>query len=588
MLSKLKAWIGRRKKFLIVSAIAGGSFLSYSFVEDYYFEVGKNLDIYTTLFRDVNIYYVDSIQPGELMKKGIDAMLSTLDPYTVYIPESEIEDYKMTHISAEYGGIGALVHQRNGEIEISEVYDGFPAQKNDVRIGDKIISVNGNTATNRTVDNITEYMKGQKGTSVKIVFKRDGVAEPIEKTIVRDEIKFKNVPYFGMVGENTGYIKLSQSLENSAAEVRDALVTLKQNPKMTNVILDLRGNGGGLLREAVDIVNLFVDKNQKIVSQKGKVKDMNIDYFASKTAVDTEIPLAVLVDRGSASASEIVTGSIQELDRGVIIGQRSFGKGLVQQTYNLSYNTLLKVTIAKYYTPSGRCIQALDYTHRNNDGSVSKFSDSLITEFKTKNGRSVFDGSGIFPDIYTDADYYSPLAIALFSNYLIFDYANKYAREHSSIAAAKDFTLSPTEYQEFVSFLSGKKYDYTDKTERRIEELKKTAIKEEHYDVMKSEFTALENKMKDYKSKDLLNHDDEIKQILESEISARYYFQKGRLESNFKNDQEVKKAIEVFTNSSLYASILRGDGIYKVIGKPGSEVQAKANSEREMDEDEKN
>lgn len=588
MLGKLKSWIGRRKKLLIVSAIAGGSFLSYSFVEDYYFEVGKNLDIYTTLFRDVNIYYVDSIQPGELMKKGIDAMLSTLDPYTVYIPESEIEDYKMTHISAEYGGIGALVHQRNGEIEISEVYEGFPAQKNDVRIGDKIISVNGNTATNRTVDNITEYMKGQKGTSVKIVFKREGVAEPIEKTIVRDEIKFKNVPYFGMVGENTGYIKLSQFLENSAAEVRDALVTLKQNPKMTSLVLDLRGNGGGLLREAVDIVNLFVDKNQKIVSQKGKVKEMNIDYFASKTAVDTEIPLVVLVDRGSASASEIVTGSIQELDRGVIIGQRSFGKGLVQQTYNLSYNTLLKVTIAKYYTPSGRCIQALDYTHRNTDGSVSKVSDSLITEFKTKNGRSVFDGSGIFPDIYTDPDYYSPLAISLFSNFLIFDYANKYAREHASIAPAKDFTLSEQEYQDFMKFLNGKKYDYKDKTEKRLEEFKATAQKDNHYEVLKSEFLALENKMKEYKSKDLLNHDDEIRQILESEIAARYYYQKGRLESNFKNDQEVKKAVEVFKDTSLYASILRGDGIYKVIGKPGSEVQAKANSERELDEDEKN
>ncbi len=588
MLSKIKAWVNKKKKFFIVAAIAGGSILSYSFVEDYYFEVGKNLDIYTTLFRDVNIYYVDSVQPGELMKKGIDAMLGTLDPYTVYIPESEIEDYKMTHISAEYGGIGALVHQRNGNIEISEVYEGFPAQKNDVRVGDKILSVNGNSANSRTVDNITEFMKGQKGTSVKIVFKREGVEAPIEKTIVRDEIKFKNVPYFGMVGENTGYIKLTQFLENSAAEVREALVTLKQNPKMTSVILDLRGNGGGLLREAVDIVNLFVDKNQKIVSQKGKVKEMNIDYFASKTAVDTEIPLVVLVDRGSASASEIVTGSIQELDRGVIIGQRSFGKGLVQQTYNLSYNTLLKVTIAKYYTPSGRCIQALDYTHRNNDGSVSKVSDSLITEFKTKNGRSDFDGSGIFPDIYTDPDYYSPLAISLFSNFLIYDFANQYAREHQSIAPAKDFAMSEADYKEFMKFLSGKKYDYTDKTERRIEDLKKTAVKDNHYEALKTEFDALENKMKDYKSKDLLNHDDELKQILEGEISARYYYQKGRLESSFRNDQEVKKAVQVFTNSALYTSILRGDGTYKIIGKPGSEVQAKANSERELDEDEKN
>lgn len=588
MLGKLKQWIGRRKKLLIAFAIVGGSFLTISFVEDFYFEVGKNLDIYTTLFRDVNIYYVDSIQPGELMKKGIDAMLGTLDPYTVYIPESEIEDYKMTHISAEYGGIGALVHQRKGDIEISEVYEGFPAQKSDVRVGDVILSVNGNSALNRNVDNITEFMKGQKGTSVKIVFKRVGVNEPIEKTIIRDEIKFKNVPYFGMVSENTGYIKLSQFLENSAAEVREALVTLKQNPKMTSLIFDLRGNGGGLLREAVDIVNLFVDKNQKIVSQKGKVKEMNIDYFASKTAVDTEIPLVVLVDRGSASASEIVTGSIQELDRGVIIGQRSFGKGLVQQTYNLSYNTLLKVTIAKYYTPSGRCIQALDYTHRNHDGSVSKVSDSLITEFKTKKGRSVFDGSGIFPDIYTDADYYSPLAISLYTNFLFYDYSNKFAREHSTIPAAKDFKLSESDYQDFANFLVGKKYDYTNRTEKKLEELKKTAGMDKHFEAMQTEFMALENKMKDYKSKDLKNHDEEIKHILEGEISARYYFQKGRLESSFKNDQEVKKAIEVFSDATLYSSILQGDGVYKIIGKPGGADQAKANSERELDEDEKN
>lgn len=588
MSAKIKEWFKKRKKSVVILAVAGGSFFSYSFVSDYYFEVGKNLDIFTTLFRDINIYYVDSVAPGELMKKGIDAMLGTLDPYTVYIPESEIEDYKMTHISAEYGGIGALVHQRNGQIEISEVYEGFPAQKNDVRVGDQIISVNGNTAVNRTVDNITDFMKGQKGTTLKLVLKREGVAEPIEKTITRDEIKFKNVPYFGMVGEHTGYIKLSQFLENSATEVREALVTLKQNPKMKDVILDLRGNGGGLLREAVDIVNLFVDKNQKVVSQKGKVKEMNIDYFASKTAVDTEIPLVVLVDRGSASASEIVTGSIQELDRGVIIGQRSFGKGLVQQTYPLSYNTLLKVTIAKYYTPSGRCIQALDYSHRKSDGTVSKISDSTITEFKTKGGRSVFDGSGIFPDIYTDPEYYSNLAMSLFSNFLIYDYSNKYAREHSTLTSAKDFVMSDADYQDFVSFLNGKKYDYTDRTERRVEDLKKSAQKDKHYDALKQEIEALENKMKSYKSNDLMNHKDEIKDILEGEIAARYYYQKGRTEAGFKHDVEVKKALELFNNSALYASILKGEGQYKVIGKPGSEEQAKANSEREMNEEEKN
>ena len=585
MIKGLKSWIIKQKKLVIVLAIACGSLISLGFVEDYYFEVSKNLDIFTTVFRDINVYYVDSLQPGDLMKKGIDAMLRTLDPYTVYIPESDIEDYKMTHISSEYGGIGALVHQRNGDIEISEIYEGFPAQKSDVRVGDKIISVNGNVTLGRRVDDITDFMKGQKGTSVKLVLKREGSQTLIEKTIVRDEIKFKNVPYYGMINENVGYIKLSQFLENSSDQVKEALVELKLNPKLKGIIFDLRGNGGGLLKESVDIVNLFVDKNQKIVSQKGKIKEMNIDYFASKTAVDPDIPITVLVDRGSASASEIVTGAMQELDRGVIIGQRSFGKGLVQQTYNLSYNTLLKVTIAKYYTPSGRCIQALDYTHRNSDGSVYKVPDSLISEFKTKNGRIVFDGSGIFPDIYSDPDYYSTVAIALLNNYIFFDYANKYFREHSSIAGSKDFKLTEAEYDEFVRFAEIKKYSYTDKSEKKLQELKQAAEKDKHYDAIKNEFSQLENRMMEYKKKDLTNHHDEIKSILEGEISARYYYQKGRLENSFRNDPDVKKAADILLNQNLYSSILKGDGQYKVIGKPGSEVQAKANSEREEDDD---
>lgn len=585
MIKWLKSWISKQKKLVIVLAIACGSLISLGFVEDYYFEVSKNLDIFTTVFRDINVYYVDSLQPGDLMKKGIDAMLRTLDPYTVYIPESDIEDYKMTHISSEYGGIGALVHQRNGDIEISEIYEGFPAQKSDVRVGDKIISVNGNVTLGRRVDDITDFMKGQKGTSVKLVLKREGSTALIEKTIVRDEIKFKNVPYYGMINENVGYIKLSQFLENSADQVKEALVDLKLNPKLKGIIFDLRGNGGGLLKESVDIVNLFIDKNQKIVSQKGKIKEMNIDYFASKTAVDPDIPMTVLVDRGSASASEIVTGAMQELDRGVIIGQRSFGKGLVQQTYNLSYNTLLKVTIAKYYTPSGRCIQALDYTHRNSDGSVYKVPDSLISEFKTKNGRIVFDGSGIFPDIYSDPDYYSNVAIALLNNYIFFDYANKYFREHSSIAGSKDFNLTEAEYNEFVRFAEGKKYTYTDKSEKKLQELKQAAEKDKHYEAIKNEFAQLESRMMEYKKQDLTNHHDEIKSILEGEISARYYYQKGRLETSFKNDPDVKKAADILVDQSLYSSILKGDGQYKVIGKPGSEVQAKANSERDEDDE---
>lgn len=580
----IKSISGRTKKLVLVCSIVIVSVASYSFVEDYYFEVSKNLDIFNTLYRDVNIYYVDSVQPGELMKKGADAMLRSLDPYTVYIPESEIEDYRMTHISAEYGGIGALVHERDGQIEISEIYEGFPAQKADVKVGDKIISVNGVTTSSRKVDDVTEFMKGQKGTTVKIVVQRAGVAQPIEKTITRDEIKFKNVPYFGMANDHTGYIKLTQFLENSADEVKQALVTLKQDPKMKAVILDLRGNGGGLLKEAVDIVNLFVDKSQKIVSQRGKVKEMNMEYFASKTAIDTEIPVVVLVDRGSASASEIVTGAIQELDRGVIIGQRTFGKGLVQQTYNLSYNTLLKVTIAKYYTPSGRCIQALDYTHRNADGSVSKVADSVITEFKTKGGRVIFDGSGIFPDIYTDPESYSNLSNSLYRNYLFFDYATKFVSEHPSIPSAKEFAMQEKEYQDFVSFLNGKKYEYTDKSEQELESFRKAAEKDKHFEAMKLEYDALKKKMADNKKQDLINHKTELKEILEGEIASRYYFQKGRLESSFRSDVDLRKALEVLDNQPLYASILKGDGTFKVIGKPGSEAQARANSERDEDD----
>lgn len=571
----------RIRKTGAVLLIAATLFFSFRATEDYYFEVSKNLDIFTTLFREVNTYYVDSVQPGDLMKKGIDAMLKSLDPYTIFVPESDIEDYRMTHISAEYGGIGALVHSRNGEVEISEVYEGFPAQKAGLQVGDRIISVNGMSTQGKKVDDVTEVMKGQRNTTVKLMIRREGVDQPIEKIITRDEIKFKNVPYYGMVGPSTGYIRLTQFLENSGQEVREALVALKQNPEMKSLIFDLRGNGGGLLRDAVDIVNLFVDNNQKIVSQRGKIREMNIEYLATKPAVDPDIPIVVLVDRGSASASEIVTGALQELDRAVVVGQRTFGKGLVQQTYNLSYNTLLKVTIAKYYTPSGRCIQSLDYAHRSSSGNVAKVPDSLITEYKTKGGRSVYDGSGVYPDIYTDPSYYSPIAMSLVSNYHFFDYANKYFREHPSIPPAKEFQLSESDYSDFVSYLSGKKYDYKDRSEEKMQDLEKSLKHDKHYDQLKAEFETMQRAISNNKSKDLQNHKQEIREVLEEEISSRYYYQKGRMETGFRNDPELKKALEVLGNSALYSSILKGEGSYKVIGKPGSEAQAKAEAERE-------
>ena len=580
-MNKFKNFLQKRKKLVIVFSIVAVSLISYSFVEDYYFEVSKNLDIFTTTYRNVNIYYVDSIQPGALMEKGINAMLRTLDPYTVYIPESDIEDYKMTHISAEYGGIGALVHERNNEIEVSEVYEGFPAQRADIRPGDKIVSVNGVSVANKEVGDVTEYLKGAKGSKVSLTLKRAGEEKPIEKNLYRDEIKFKNVPYFGMVSPNTGYIRLNQFLENAGEEVGSAFTSLKSDPDMKYLILDLRGNGGGLLKEAVEIVNLFVDKGEKIVSQKGKIKEMNMEYLATKPALDVQIPIAVLVDKGSASAAEIVTGAIQELDRGVIIGQRTFGKGLVQQTYPMSYNTLLKVTIAKYYTPSGRCIQALDYAHRSNTGIAGHHVDSLLKEFKTKNGRSVYDGSGVYPDVYLEQDQFSNISGALAMNYLVFDYANEYFRKHPSIDSASRFTLSDADFADFTKWLGDKKYDYTNKSENKLDDLKLAAQKEDYFASLENEFNSLKKKMEAQKKLDLKNHSEEIREMLEAEIVSRYYFETGALKSNFKYDKELKKAIEVLNDSTTYMSILRGDGVHKIIGKPGTTEQALTGSESE-------
>jgi len=580
-MNKIKSFLKGRKKLVIIFSIVAVSLVSFSFVEDYYFEVSKNLDIFTTTYRNVNIYYVDSIQPGSLMEKGINSMLKTLDPYTVYIPESDIEDYKMTHISAEYGGIGALVHERNGEIEVSEVYEGFPAQKSDIRPGDVILSVNGTSVVNKEVGAVTDFLKGAKGSKVSLTVKRVGEDKPVEKNLYRDEIKFKNVPYYGMVSENTGYIRLNQFLEDAGEEVGSAFASLKTNPSFKYLVLDLRGNGGGLLKEAVEIVNLFVDKGEKIVSQKGKVKEMNMEYLATRMPIDVQVPIAVLVDKGSASAAEIVTGALQELDRGVVIGQRTFGKGLVQQTYPMSYNTLLKITIAKYYTPSGRCIQALDYAHRSNNGLAGHHVDSLLREFKTKGGRSVYDGSGVYPDMYVEMESFSNISSALAVNYLIFDYANQYFRTHPSIDSANSFRLSETEFAQFTSWLSDKKYDYTNKSESKLNDLKKAAEKEKSFASLENEFDALKKKMDAEKKQDVKKHQEEIREILEAEIVSRYYYESGALRSNFKYDKELKKAIELLNDNKTYASILKGEGVYKVIGKPGTTEQALTGSESE-------
>jgi len=569
-------------KFLIVLTLVSASFLTLSFSSDY-FQISKNLDIFITLYRELNKSYVDDIEPSKLIKTGIDAMLKSLDPYTQYIPESELEDYKMNYVNSQYGGIGASIGKKESKLIVLEVYENFPAAKADIRVGDEIISVNGMQVNSKTSDELSELLKGQKNSTIKMIISRQGESPAIEKLVTREDIKFKNVPYFGMLNDSVGYIKLVQFLENSGKEVEDAMKALqKNNPKA--IIFDLRGNGGGILQESVKIVNLFVPKGSIIVTQKGKNKEGNILHIAQNEPLDLKIPLIVLTDRGSASASEIVAGAIQDMDRGVIVGQRSFGKGLVQQTLPLTYNSLLKVTIAKYYTPSGRCIQALDYTHRRTDGSVERVADSLISEYKTTGGRSVYDGSGIYPDIVTERPIFQKISYALTSKFINFDYATLYKSKNASIAKPREFKLSDDEYNDFVKFASAKEIDYSTKSEKSMKEFKKIAEKENYYSGIEGEYKSLMAKIEENKKDDLIQYKNQIKQLLEYEIVSRYYFQNGRLEASFKYDIELEQAIKIFNNKPLYASILKGENTYKTIGKPSANELAKSSDEDDEDE----
>ncbi len=525
---------------------------------DNYFEISKNLDIFATLFREVNTFYVDETKPGDLMKKAIDSMLESLDPYTNYIPESELEDYKyMT--TGQYGGIGSLIRRKGDYIAISEPYEGFPAQKAGLQAGDLVLEVDGKSIKGKSTDDVSKLLKGSPNTPVKLLIQREGEAKPLTMIITREEIVIKNVPYSGIVSEGIGYIYLNQFTENASKNIREAYQELKEkNPGLKGLVIDLRGNPGGLLNEAINMSNLFVAKGTEIVSTKAKVTEWQKSYKALNNPLDTNIRIAVLVNRGSASASEIVSGSLQDLDRGVVIGQRTFGKGLVQATKELSYNAKLKVTTAKYYIPSGRCIQALDYTHRNDDGSVGKVPDSLITEFKTKNGRKVFDGGGVNPDIRMKARMIPKICQSLETKNLIFDYAGIYKKSHPTIAEAAKFRLSEEEYNAFIKWLKDKDYDYTTDTEKQLEELKKTASDEKYQERISKEWEEMKHKLSHNKEEDLVTFKEDICRQLEVEIVARYFYQKGKIQHSLSLDQELKKAVEVLNNTGKYNDILAG------------------------------
>lgn len=551
------------KTLFLCSALAVAS-LTLAFREDL-FQVSKNLDVFASLYKEININYVDETNPADLMKHGIDAMLGSLDPYTEYVPESEIEDYKLKYISTQYGGIGAGTLTIAGKLFVNEISEGHPSQKNDIRPGDQIVKINGVEIEGKERSQISQLLRGPKGTPVNLMLLRDGTV--IHKTIVREEIKQPNVSYSGMLEEQVGYIRLDKFLENAAQEVKDALEQInKQKPK--GLILDLRNNGGGILQEAVKIVNLFVDKNVLVVTQKGRNPEKSITYKTTANAVAPTVPIVVLINGASASASEIVAGAIQDLDRGIVVGQRSYGKGLVQQTFNLPYNSLVKVTVAKYYTPSGRCIQALDYTHKKQDGSVEKFADSTLKAFGTKSGRTVYDGAGVFPDIAIEPSKYSPVTVSLLTKNLFFDYANSFKKVNKTAVSAKDFQISDANYTQFIASLAGKDYSYSSRSERLLNELKDEAEKEHKTVGVKADLEALTLKMNGAKKNDLTAHKAEIKRALETQIISRYYHEKGKIEQSFQYDREIAKAKSLFSNQSQMLAILKGDGTYKTIGSP--------------------
>ena len=543
----------RVRGVLIIIPVVLISLLTSSYV-DSYFEISKNLDIFITLFKELNLYYVDETQPGDLVEKGIDGMLLSLDPYTTYIPETDIEDYRFM-TTGQYGGIGAMIRKKDSLMVVAEPYEGFPAMKAGLLAGDVILEVNGKSTEGKSTGDISSFLKGQPQTEVKVTIKRFGVDKPFDVTIKREEIQIKSVPYLGMLNEEVGYLNLSSFTDNCSQDVKDAVVELKAKG-MKKLVLDLRGNPGGLLKEAVALSNLFVSKGEMIVSTKGKVKEWNKDYKATQSPLDKDMPLAVLVNRGSASASEIVSGVIQDLDRGVIIGERTFGKGLVQTTRPLSYNSQLKVTTAKYYIPSGRCIQALDYSNRNEDGSVGKVPDSLITKYETKAGRPVFDGGGINPDVEVKPMPLSDIAFNLGLKMLYFDFATEYRHQHKEIAAVKEFDIDENLYSEFKSWLETKEFDYTTDSEKVMEKLKEVAEEEKYFERIEVEYNALNEQVRHNKTHDLEEFQEEVKDLLRGEIVSRYHHQKGRIEAMLEDDSDVKKALEILADTEEYKRIL--------------------------------
>jgi len=526
--------------------------------DDDKFSIVKNLDIFYSLFRELNTYYVDDTDPEKLVKTSIESMLESLDPYTDYIPESEIDDFNFM-TTGNYAGIGALITRKDDYVYVSEPYKGFPADEAGLKAGDKILAVDGKDMKGKPTEQVSNHLKGPAKSEVKVTVERYGKEEPLDIKIVRRNIQINPVPYYGMVDDETGLIILNNFTRDCTREVQNALEELKEEKEAEKIILDLRGNPGGLMEEAVKLANLFLPKGSEVVSTRGKIERWDKVHRAPRAPVDTVIPLTVLIDRRSASASEIVAGAIQDHDRGVIVGNRSFGKGLVQTTRNLPYNTKLKVTTAKYYIPSGRCIQAHDYSERNEDGSVKYVPDSLISKHETANGRTVYDGGGISPDVIVDNDQYSNVIYALMSQQTIFEYANRFQAEHDSIPVPSEFSVTDEIYGDFLSYVESlDDFKYTSESKERYKKLEEAAREEGYYEVNNEVFKKMREKLDVDVSHDLETFRDEVERLLADELLKRYYYRTGAIKHSLDHDKDLNKAIEVLNDEARYQGLLDG------------------------------
>ena len=537
--------------FLIISL---GFIVSFDSPSERYFEIAKNMEILSSVYAEVNRYYVDEVDPNKIMKIGIDAMLGSLDPYTNYIPEDDIEDFRFIS-TGQYGGIGALVGNRNEKVLILMPYEGFPAYKAGLKIGDEITKIGDEDVVGSKTDDISNLLKGQAGTPVTLKVNRYGIDSTLTFTLIREKITIESVPYYGMVTDDIGYFVLTGFTRDAGDKVENAITELKKQGAK-KFIFDLRDNTGGLLDEAVKISNLFIEKGKEVVSMKGKVSKWNETFYAPKDPLVPEAPLVILVNGRSASASEIVSGVVQDYDRGILIGRHTYGKGLVQATMNTAYKSKVKVTTAKYYTPSGRCIQAIDYGNRDEEGKANRIPDSLLVEYRTTNNRLVYDGEGLTPDIEIDISPIANVTRALYNKNLIFEYATKYYYENDTIVSPQQFDLKNEEFEKFRNWLTDKNYSYELPSQRKLEELVASLKSDSIFSATEETIEMLNNKIEMTKNDDLMKHKKEVKNQLESEIVSRYFFQKGIVESSFTHDPDVLKAINVLNDQSVYNKVL--------------------------------